>query len=208
MNDTVTEPTTPAGAGALLREAREAAGAHIAALAVALKVPVRQLEALEADRLDQLPDATFARALAASVCRQLRIDPQPILDHMPQAGPRAMKVPEDLQAYRGPAAAGVPLRDRLGRPAVWAAAALLVAALLLLALPALQSLLGGSGQGAAPAPAPAPVAAPVPGDAAAPASGAAPGTVIENVNPVLVPSVPASAGSPSPAAVPAASSRP
>ncbi|WP_457306933.1 helix-turn-helix domain-containing protein, partial [Polaromonas sp. P5_E6] len=40
------EPT----AGTLLREAREAAGIHIAALAVSLKVPVKKLEALELDR--------------------------------------------------------------------------------------------------------------------------------------------------------------
>ena len=37
-------------AGALLRAAREASGLHIAALAVAMKVPVKKLEALEADR--------------------------------------------------------------------------------------------------------------------------------------------------------------
>ena len=43
-------------AGALLRQAREASGLHIAALAVLLKVPVKKLEALESDRLDLLPD--------------------------------------------------------------------------------------------------------------------------------------------------------
>ena len=37
----------PVSAGALLREAREAAGLHIGALAVSLKVPVKKLEALE-----------------------------------------------------------------------------------------------------------------------------------------------------------------
>ena len=58
-----------------LSEAREAAGLHIAALAAALKVPVRKLEALEAGRYEELPDLTFARALASSACRQLRIDP-------------------------------------------------------------------------------------------------------------------------------------
>ena len=46
-------PPGPAGtsAGGLLRQAREAAGVHIGALSVALKVPVRKLEALESDRL-------------------------------------------------------------------------------------------------------------------------------------------------------------
>ena len=40
---------------------------------------MRKLEALEDDRYDQLPDAVFARALASSVCRTLKVDPQPVL---------------------------------------------------------------------------------------------------------------------------------
>jgi cytoskeleton protein RodZ len=75
--------TPPASAGALLREARQAAGVHIAALAVALKVPTRRLEALESDRWDSLPDTVFVRALAGSVCRHLKLDPQPILALLP-----------------------------------------------------------------------------------------------------------------------------
>ena len=58
--DPVVAPSsTPVTAGRLLREAREAAGLHIASLAVSLKVPVRKLELLEADRFDELPDAVF-----------------------------------------------------------------------------------------------------------------------------------------------------
>lgn len=75
--------TSAAAAGAMLRAAREAAGLHIAALAVSLKVPVKKLEALEAGRLDLLPDAVFARGLAASICRGLKVDPQPVLDLLP-----------------------------------------------------------------------------------------------------------------------------
>jgi cytoskeleton protein RodZ len=71
-------------AGSMLRSAREAAGLHVAALAVAMKVPVKKLEALEADRLDLLPDAVFVRALASSVCRNLKIDPAPVLARLPQ----------------------------------------------------------------------------------------------------------------------------
>lgn len=70
-------------AGALLRAAREAAGLHVAALAVSMKVPVKKLEALEADRFDLLPDAVFVRALASSVCRTLKIDPAPVLSKLP-----------------------------------------------------------------------------------------------------------------------------
>lgn len=75
--------TAPASAGQLLRNAREAAGLHVAALAVAMKVPVKKLEALEADRFDLLPDAVFVRALASSVCRNLKIDPAPVLARLP-----------------------------------------------------------------------------------------------------------------------------
>lgn len=96
MTDThhVTDEVTPGGpdnstlatAGSLLRSAREAAGLHVAALAVAMKVPVKKLEALESDRLDLLPDAVFVRALASSVCRNLKIDSAPVLARLPQHG--------------------------------------------------------------------------------------------------------------------------
>jgi cytoskeleton protein RodZ len=71
-------------AGAMLRQAREAAGLHVAALAASMKVPVNKLEALEADQLDALLDSVFVRALASSVCRALKIDPVPVLDKLPQ----------------------------------------------------------------------------------------------------------------------------
>jgi len=80
------EPHKPtvSGAGALLRQAREAQGLHIAALAVALKVPVKKLEALEADRYDLLTDTVFVRSLALSVCRSLKADPNPVLQALPK----------------------------------------------------------------------------------------------------------------------------
>ena len=71
-------------------------------------VPVRQLEALEADRLDLLPDLTFARALTSSVCRQLRIDPAPILEALPRPTPRLGSGPEPLnETFSAPGGGGV-----------------------------------------------------------------------------------------------------
>jgi cytoskeleton protein RodZ len=87
-------------AGSLLRQAREAAGLHVAALAVALKVPVRKLEALEDDRYEALPDTVFIRALASSVCRTLKVDPQPILDRLPQG--HAPRLVPERQAINAP----------------------------------------------------------------------------------------------------------
>ena len=98
MTESQTTPETAATdtetAGAVLRRAREAAGLHVAALAVALKVPVAKLEALEADRLGDLPDAVFVRALASRVCRHLRVDSAQVLSLLPQT-PVPRLVPDD-----------------------------------------------------------------------------------------------------------------
>ena len=70
-------------AGALLRHYRETQDVQIDILASSLKVPVSKLESLENDRLDELPDAMFARALALAVCRILKVDAAPVLALLP-----------------------------------------------------------------------------------------------------------------------------
>lgn len=129
---------SPPSAGQLLREAREAAGLHIAALAVSLKVPVRKLEALEADRLEELPDAVFARALASSVCRALHVDPAPILGRLPQG--HATLVPQRDAGINAPfrgvgASPKSSVLTSLARPAAWLVALLLVGVVALLLWP-------------------------------------------------------------------------
>ncbi len=89
------EMNTPKGAGAMLRRAREAQGLHIAALAVSLKVPVRKLEALEADRYDLLPDVVFVRALTLSVCRTLKLDSQAVMAALPQRRSPSIKTDDE-----------------------------------------------------------------------------------------------------------------
>lgn len=76
---------SPATAGLLLRQARTQAGVHLAILSVTLKVPVRELEALESDTLDPAKGPAFYRGLASSVCRHLHTDPAPVLALLPQA---------------------------------------------------------------------------------------------------------------------------
>ncbi len=88
----VNESSSGVTAGSLLKAAREREGLHIAALAVSMKVPVKKLEALEANRLDLLPDAVFVRALASSVCRALKLDPGPILQLLPNNTPSRLVV--------------------------------------------------------------------------------------------------------------------
>jgi len=99
-------PVAAPSAGRLLREARERQGLHIAALAASIKVTQKKLEMLEADRFDALPDATFARALALTVCRALKIDSDAVLRLLPPAGGyRLEQVGEGLNA---------PFRERPG----------------------------------------------------------------------------------------------
>lgn len=129
---------TPVTGGAMLRQAREALGLHIAALAVSLKVPVKKLEALEADRFDLLPDAVFVRALASSVCRTLKIDPDPVLAKMPHTSAPQLRAYESSIniPFRSPAGRGGMFSwDHLSRPFVWVVLGLLIGALVLFFFP-------------------------------------------------------------------------
>lgn len=90
MQDTLSDQENAAAnltisAGQMLKQARENAGLHIAALAVSLRVPVKRIEALENGQMDLLPDMVFVRALTSSICQALKIDAQPILDRLPKA---------------------------------------------------------------------------------------------------------------------------
>ncbi len=92
-----TEPTPVDKPGwILLREARLAQGMDIEPLAAILKIPARKIEALEAGALSGVGDLTFSRALAGSICRQLRIDAKPILAAWPTRDTLAREVPLNL----------------------------------------------------------------------------------------------------------------
>lgn len=132
-------------AGTLLRQAREASGLHVAALAVSMKVPVKKLEALEADRLEELPDAVFIRALAASVCRTLKVDPAPILGRLPQSvtpklnsSDRGVSMPTQGSNFL----ASHSVADFATRPTVLLVAALLLAALAVVFVPEARNSVG------------------------------------------------------------------
>lgn len=98
----------PATAGEMLRAARERQGIHLAVLAASLKVAQRKLELIEGNRYDELPDATFTRALALSMCRALKIDAEPVLTRLPAAQGHGLdQITPGLNApFRDRAAAG------------------------------------------------------------------------------------------------------
>ena len=204
----------PQGAGALLRQMREAAGVDIALVAGALKVPLGKLQALEEDRLDELPDVTFARGLAASVCRAFGADPAPVLERMPAVAP-GLRAPEyNLnQPFRRAGDRPAPIVGRsLAKPlGIGVFVALAIAAALWL-LPTLPIQLAAPPDAAAPADQPAAdlsapqgeFAPPEPPASAASASAAAAGQGGDAAAPAFMPAA-ASAPAAAPAAPPAAS---
>jgi cytoskeleton protein RodZ len=117
-------------AGALLRQAREQQGMHIAVLAAAIKVSPRKLDALEGDRYSELPDATFTRALAQAVCRVLKMDPQPVLALLPTVKASGLEsVGEGLNTpFRTRGSSGDRGLNLPRGPLIWGALILLVAA--------------------------------------------------------------------------------
>lgn len=129
----------PRSAGALLKAAREREGLHLAVLAATIKVSPAKLEALEQDRYAELPNATFARALAQSVCRSLKIDPRPVLALLPQtdAPPLegamgSLNTPFQERSSRGDGLAGLTWATK---PLFWAGGVLLVAAVAVALIP-------------------------------------------------------------------------
>ncbi|MFN5047428.1 helix-turn-helix domain-containing protein [Roseateles sp.] len=125
-------------AGGRLRAARQAQGLSIATLAARLKVPQAKLEAMEADRHQDLPDATFTRALAKAMCRALQLDAAPVLDLLPRGSePGLDRVSKGLNTpFRERMAGdGSPSLEWLKRPMIWGPALLLAGALAVYLLP-------------------------------------------------------------------------
>ena len=148
MTEETLPSTTPsASAGALLRQCREAQGFKLDMLAQALRVAPAKLEALEADRWDELPDAMFARALTLAVCRQLKTDAAPVLALLPSQdvsrlapkNERGLDFPLDRPSFL-PQSSFVAV-VRLFTPMRWAAVAVLVLALVIGMWPEIYGLL-------------------------------------------------------------------
>jgi cytoskeleton protein RodZ len=70
------------GVGEELRRVREAFGFSVADVAQQLKFAPRQIEAVEADRFEELPAGTFARGMVRAYARLLRLDPEPLVQRI------------------------------------------------------------------------------------------------------------------------------
>jgi cytoskeleton protein RodZ len=141
MSDHVGAVPEGVTAGMLLRHARESSGLHVASLAGIMKVPVSRLEALEADRYEELPDIAFARALASSICRTLKVDPAPVMERLPQKPRPSLTQAEGgiNEPFRAPSDGPAPgLLQQVTRPVGLTVVALLLGAVVLIFLPFAQ----------------------------------------------------------------------
>lgn len=204
--NSVAAPAGGAGttAGTLLREARQAAGVHVAALAVALKVPVQKLEALEADCYDVFTDVVFLRALASSVCRTLKVDAAPVLALLPMGAAPRLSVDHGINASfkDGSARVSGSGGSAVSRSVIAVVLVLLLGALAMVFVPRGLERQSASADKAAVASAPLAPAATEPAEAA-PSAPAASSAVVAAAQPQQ-PSAPAAiAAAPAPAPAPA-----
>ena len=195
--------------GTHLRALREAKGGSLEDMARSTRVGIRHLEALEDERLTDLPSPVFVRGFIRAYCGFLRENPEPALNRYEElAGTRAAEQ-----------AASVPPRPRTS----WAGSSLVIGLVLLLILGVGLILVnlsvkksGGNSLPTAktevakpatptPPPTPAPSSAvtpapppSAPATAAAPAAPAAPPAAGEPARPATPPSTAAAAAPPAP----------
>lgn len=185
-------------AGTMLREAREAHGVRLAALAASLKVTPAKLEALERDDWAALPDIVFARGLASAACRALGLEAAPILAKLPQSRVQSLMAAKQPLQAKMPQSSVARLDVSGARPAwYWLGlvGVLLVAAGLALFYPQLQEwwsarTLASASQPAVPD-APSPVAPPQPApvESAAASTGSTEAAAAVPQAPVAAPAV-------------------
>lgn len=157
-------PSAASGrAGALLKAARERQGLSLSEVASRTRVPLRHLEAIEADDYAGLPSPTYATGFARAYARAVGADEVAVARGVRQELAGAVRPQRDYQPYEPTDPARVPSRGL-----TWAATALAVLVAIVAGLYFATDLFRGgvASQPAAPVvaarPAPTPVARPAP----------------------------------------------
>ncbi|MFZ2540283.1 MAG: helix-turn-helix transcriptional regulator, partial [Gallionella sp.] len=116
--------TPPTSLGATLREAREHLGLSVVDVSNQIKFAPRQIEALEADDFQHLPEAAFLRGFVRSYAKILQLDQQALLATLPQSSGVSVELGSAL------APVGEPLPDagsQKRKDLIWLGAAALLA---------------------------------------------------------------------------------
>ena len=119
----------PLSVGKTLREARISQGLNVADVASSIKFAPRQVEALDADDFDHLPELAFVRGFVRSYARLLHIDETALLDALPRAHQQLSSAQDDV--------AGVPFSTSQSTRRInmtWLFAALGIAVFLVLGI--------------------------------------------------------------------------
>lgn len=114
--------------GKTLREARERLGLSVADVSNQTKIVSRQIEALEADDFQHLPEMPFVRGFVRCYAKLLQLDAQVLLAALPQPAAAVQLMPASVEVPF-PRARSQQLQNLL-----WLAAALLVVVLVLFAV--------------------------------------------------------------------------
>ena len=117
---------TPATAGVILAQAREAAGMSVEDVAHHLKLAPRQVAAIERDDFASLPGRTFVRGFVRNYARLLKLDVDATLAALPGDGAASLERPSLAATTR---AIGEIPDERVARPGVakWAIPLVLIA---------------------------------------------------------------------------------
>ncbi len=199
----IEQPTTSGGApeapdaggsvacGTMLREAREAAGLSIEAIAQQLKLHPRQVKALEEGQFELLPGRTFVRGFLRNYARALNLDADQLLAALPDT--RAPQALEPTAHSMGE------IRFEESPRRAWSRWTIPLALIVLVALAAVYEYLrpaGDSRRSADTRPAPAASQPPLPSTPQAPAAEPQGGTPLPN--PLAVAAPDAATGSEAP----------
>jgi cytoskeleton protein RodZ len=167
---------TPPTAGAILAQAREAAGLSVQDVALQLRLAPRQVTAIERDDFASLPGRTFVRGFVRNYARLLKLDVDAILAALPRDGAAALDRPSLAATTR---AIGELPSERPARPgaARWAIPLVLIAIVAIAALYEFSRPSSPAPVVTTPpaAPAPSPAAEPSPSSPPAPQADAQPG---------------------------------
>lgn len=165
---------TPPTAGAILAQAREAAGLSVQDVALQLRLAPRQVTAIERDDFASLPGRTFVRGFVRNYARLLKLDVDAILAALPGDGAAALDRPSLAATTR---AIGELPSERAARPGVakWAIPLVLIAIVAIAALYEFSRPPAPVATTPPAAPAPPPAAEPSPSSSPAPQADAQPG---------------------------------
>ena len=99
VNDDSTEPLS---VGKTLRAAREQMGLSVNDVANRIKFAPRQIESLEADDYERLPEAAFVRGFVRSYARLLELDPAKLIAGLPSSHAKDASTTQEIKSVEIP----------------------------------------------------------------------------------------------------------